>query len=166
MPLRSSLRLAAVLFVLLAPLTLPAQNPDRLHTASRQELDVIKVLLAQEAAWNRGDLPAFASGYKDSPDTLFITHQISRGYAGLLDQYKRDYPTRAAMGTLSFSELEVHPSTKTTPSASASTTSSEAKKMAATQEESSPSSSKKPPTAGRSSSTTPRSAIFDLIALF
>jgi ketosteroid isomerase-like protein len=109
MPLRSSLRLAAVLFVLLAPLTLPAQNPDRLHTASRQELDVIKVLLAQEAAWNRGDLPAFASGYKDSPDTLFITHQISRGYAGLLDQYKRDYPTRAAMGTLAFSELEVHP---------------------------------------------------------
>jgi ketosteroid isomerase-like protein len=109
MSLRSSLRLAAVLFVLLAPLTLPAQNPDRLHTASRQELDVIKVLLAQEAAWNRGDLPAFASGYKDSPDTLFITHQISRGYAGLLDQYKRDYPTRAAMGTLAFSELEVRP---------------------------------------------------------
>jgi ketosteroid isomerase-like protein len=109
MSLRSSLRLAAVLFVLLAPLTLPAQNPDRLHTASRQELDVIKVLLAQEAAWNRGDLPAFASGYKDSPDTLFITHQISRGYAGLLDQYKRDYPTRAAMGTLAFSDLEVRP---------------------------------------------------------
>jgi ketosteroid isomerase-like protein len=109
MSLRSSLRLAAVLFVLLAPLTLPAQNPDRLHTASRQELDVIKVLLSQEAAWNRGDLPAFASGYKDSPDTLFITHQISRGYAGLLDQYKRDYPTRAAMGTLAFSDLEVRP---------------------------------------------------------
>jgi ketosteroid isomerase-like protein len=109
MPLRSSFRLAAVFLVLLAPITLSAQNPDRLHTASRQELDVIKVLLAQEAAWNRGDLPAFASGYKDSPDTLFITHQISRGYAGLLDQYRRDYPNRAAMGTLTFSELEVHP---------------------------------------------------------
>src|ERR1700748_2028315 len=108
MPLRSSLRFAAILLVFLASVTLSGQTSDPLHTASRQELDVIKVLLAQEAAWNRGDLPAFASGYKDSPDTLFVTHQVSRGYAGLLDQYKRDYPTRAAMGTLTFSELEVH----------------------------------------------------------
>ena len=108
MPLRSSLRFIAVFLVLLAPVALTAQAPGPLHTATRQELDVIKVLLAQETAWNRGDLTAFASGYKDSPDTLFVTHQISRGYAGLLDQYKRDYPNRAAMGTLTFSELEVH----------------------------------------------------------
>ncbi|WP_158942269.1 DUF4440 domain-containing protein [Granulicella sp. S190] len=108
MPIRSSLRLAALGITLLAPITLCAQETNPLHTASRQELDVIKVLLVQEAAWNRGDLPAFASGYKDSPDTLFVTHQISRGYAGLLDQYKRDYPNRAVMGTLTFSELEVH----------------------------------------------------------
>ena len=109
MLLRSSLRLVAFLFAFLAPMTLTAQDTNPLHTASRQELDVIKVLLAQEAAWNRGDIAGFAGGYKDSPDTLFITHQISRGFAGLLDQYKRDYPTRAAMGTLSFSELEVRP---------------------------------------------------------
>jgi ketosteroid isomerase-like protein len=109
MPMHRSLRFAAVLLVLLVPITLVAQAPDTLHTASRQELDVIKVLLAQEAAWNRGDLSAFASGYKDAPDTLFITHQVSRGYSGLLDSYKRDYPTLAAMGTLSFSELEVRP---------------------------------------------------------
>ena len=29
--------------------------------------------------------------------------------AGLLDNYKRNYPNRAAMGTLSFSDLEVRP---------------------------------------------------------
>src|ERR1700748_1575362 len=109
MPLRSSLRFAAILLVFLASVTLSGQTSDPLHTASRQELDVIKVLLAQEAAWNRGDLTAFASGYKDSPDTLFITHQISRGYAGMVEQYRRDYPTRATMGTLSFTDLEVHP---------------------------------------------------------
>jgi ketosteroid isomerase-like protein len=108
MPLRSSLRFAAIFLALLAPVSLTGQAPEPLHTATRQELDVIKVLLTQEAAWNRGDIPAFASGYKDSPDTLFITHQISRGYAGLIDQYKRDYPSKAAMGTLTFSELEVH----------------------------------------------------------
>ena len=81
----------------------------QLKTASQQELDVIKVLLKQESAWNRGDIETFAEGYKDSPDTLFINNQVQRGYTGMLDAYHHNYPTRDAMGTLSFSELEVHP---------------------------------------------------------
>jgi ketosteroid isomerase-like protein len=85
------------------------QAPDPLHTATPEELGVVKVLLAQEAAWNRGDIEGFAQGYKDSPDTIFLTRQISRGYAGLVEQYRHDYPTKAAMGTLSFSDLEVRP---------------------------------------------------------
>ena len=111
----SPFRLHAALFALLLltpipPSALsPAQEPNPLHTATRQELDVIKVLLAQEKAWNKGDLAGFASGYKDAPDTLFITRTISRGYAGLLESYQREYPNRAAMGTLTFSELEVRP---------------------------------------------------------
>jgi ketosteroid isomerase-like protein len=109
MTLRSSLRLAALSLILLAPALLTAQANDPLHTATRQELNIIKVLLAQENAWNKGDLAAFASGYKDSPDTLFITHQVFRGFAGLLDEYKHDYPNKAAMGTLAYSDLEVHP---------------------------------------------------------
>ena len=109
MTLQSSLRLAALSLILLAPSLLPAQANDPLHTATRQELNIIKVLLAQENAWNKGDLAAFASGYKDSPDTLFITHQVFRGFAGLLDEYKHDYPNKAAMGTLAYSDLEVHP---------------------------------------------------------
>jgi ketosteroid isomerase-like protein len=104
-----SLRLAVLSFTLLAPALLPAQQPDPLHTASRQELNIIKVLIAQENAWNKGDLAAFAAGYKDSPDTLFITHQVFRGFAGLVDEYKHDYPSKAAMGTLAYSDLEVHP---------------------------------------------------------
>jgi ketosteroid isomerase-like protein len=109
MTLRSSLRIAAVLFTLLTPALLPAQTADPLHTASRQELNIIKVLLAQENAWNKGDLAAFTATFKDSPDTLFVTHQILRGYTGLLDEYKHDYPNKAAMGTLGYSDLEVHP---------------------------------------------------------
>jgi hypothetical protein len=90
MTLCRSLRLVALCFTLLAPALLPAQQPDPLHTASRQELNIIKVLIAQENAWNKGDLVAFAAGYKDSPDTLFITHQVFRGFAGLVDEYKHD----------------------------------------------------------------------------
>jgi len=89
--------------------TTAGQSPQ-LRTASQQELDVIKVLLKQEAAWNRGDIDAFAEGFKNSPDTLFINgNQIQRGYSVMLAGYHRDYPTRDAMGQLEFSELEVHP---------------------------------------------------------
>lgn len=108
MQIRSALHTIALSLTLLAPAFLAAQ-PAPLHTATQQELDVVKVLLKQEAAWNKGDIDSFAEGYKDSPDTLFITKQISRGFSGMLAEYHQNYPNRAAMGTLAFSELEVHP---------------------------------------------------------
>jgi len=82
---------------------------DQLGTMSQQQLDVTKVLLKQERAWNRGDIDGFAEGYKDSPETLFIGGSgIQRGYASMKENYKRNYPTKEAMGQLSFLELEVH----------------------------------------------------------
>ena len=95
--------------LLLAP-PLGAQNadrpPDQLRTLSRDELDVIKVLTIQERDWNRGDLDAFATGYKNSPDILFVGHQISRGYTQMLADYHSNYPNREAMGILTFGDLE------------------------------------------------------------
>jgi ketosteroid isomerase-like protein len=100
--------LALTLMLALAGPTFAQATDNPLHTASRTELDVVKVVLAQEKAWNAGDIEGYAKGYKDSPDTIFIGRQISRGYAQMLDEYKHNYPTKSAMGTLSFSELEVH----------------------------------------------------------
>ena len=85
----------------------PEDNP--LHTATRLELDVAKALLAQENAWNRGDLEGYVKGYKDSLETIFMGKQVMKGYAQILEDYKHTYPTPASMGTLAFSELEVHP---------------------------------------------------------
>jgi ketosteroid isomerase-like protein len=82
-------------------------NP--LHTASSVELEVVKAVLNEEKAWNKGDLAAFEKGYKDSPNTIFMGAQISRGYAQIVEDYKRNYPTQAAMGTLEFSEVEAYP---------------------------------------------------------
>jgi uncharacterized protein (TIGR02246 family) len=96
------------LVLALAPLH-AQQDAQKLGTVPQQQLDVIKVLLTQENAWNKGDLEAFSQAYKDSPDTLFVTNTVNRGFAGLVESYKRDYPNRAAMGNLGFSELEVHP---------------------------------------------------------
>jgi ketosteroid isomerase-like protein len=85
----------------------PADNP--LHTATRMELDVVKVVLAQETAWNNGDIEAYIKGFKDSPDTYLIGKHISKGYAQILSDFKLDYLTRSSMGTLTYSELEAHP---------------------------------------------------------
>ena len=108
MPLRSR-RYATILALFLAITFSVRAQDDQLKTASKQELDIIKVLVAQEAAWNKGDLEGFILGYKNSPDTLFVTHQVFRGVEGMLNEYHHNYPTKAAMGTLGFSELEVHP---------------------------------------------------------
>jgi ketosteroid isomerase-like protein len=108
---RSSAACALALVLLLAGGgTAPAQKDDNpLHTASRTELDVVKVVLAQEKAWNAGDLESYVKGYKDSPDTLFIGRQVSKGYAQIMEDYKHNYSSRSSMGTLAFSELEAHP---------------------------------------------------------
>ena len=73
--------------------------------------DEIRAMLARsEAAWNRGDLAAFATDYEDSPETTFIGREITHGGTqAILDRYRRAYPTPEAMGTLTFSEIAVRP---------------------------------------------------------
>src|ERR1700722_11390436 len=73
------------------------------------QADEIRALLKNsEAAWNRGDLAAFASVYEDSPETTFIGREVTRGgVQAILERYRRTYPTRDAMGRLAFSEIEM-----------------------------------------------------------
>ena len=90
----------AALLLALAPL-LAAQSPG----------DEIRSLLQNsEAAWNRGDLAAFASDYEDAQTTTFVGREITRGGVdAILARYQRSYPTPEARGTLTFSEIEVRP---------------------------------------------------------
>ena len=92
--------LRAALFLALAPV-LAAQSPG----------DQIRAMLKNsEAAWNRGDLAAFASDYEDAPTTTFVGREITRGGVdAILARYQRSYPTPEARGTLTFSEIEVRP---------------------------------------------------------
>lgn len=106
--MRRSLVLAAVLAT--GGVWAGGQGSDpQLHTASPTELGCIKVLLAQERAWNQGDLDTFVKGYKNSPDIIFLSNTVSKGFDGMLNTYRHNYPTRASMGTLTFSDLEVKP---------------------------------------------------------
>ena len=70
----------------------------------------IRAVLAQQTVdWNRGDLDSFATGYKNSPDVLFIGSKISRGYSQMLERYRAVYSTHEKMGTLTYSDIEVQP---------------------------------------------------------
>lgn len=66
------------------------------------------MMQTSQANWNRGDLVAFAADYEDSPDTTFVGKTVTRGgTAAVLARYQSHYPTREAMGTLTYSELDV-----------------------------------------------------------
>ncbi len=79
-------------------------------SAKSAEKDAILAMLNKQAVdWNRGDLETFATGYKNSPDILFMGQTIRRGYDQMLAGYRKSFPTRDAMGTLTFSDLEVQP---------------------------------------------------------
>ena len=69
------------------------------------EAAVRAVLDEQIRAWNDGDLPAFVRTY--SAETLFVGKEVTRGNAGVLERYRRNYPTRAHMGVLKFTNVEV-----------------------------------------------------------
>lgn len=93
-----------VFFLLLAPL-LPLRPAS---PAASEEAQVRAVLDAQTAAWNRGDIDSFMSGYWRSDDTEFIGESgITRGWKGVLDRYRRNYPDTKAMGQLNFGNLEI-----------------------------------------------------------
>lgn len=98
--------------VALLLLSLPLASPLGLTAETKVMADtnaIRAVMDKQVEDWNHGDLDAFAAGYKNSPNILFMGSKIHHGYADMLANYKANYPSRAKMGTLSFSDLEVQP---------------------------------------------------------
>lgn len=72
------------------------------------KLDVRKVLDTQVAAWNNGDIEGFMKGYWNSPQMTFVSgNNVTKGWQPTLDRYKKSYDSRAKMGVLSFSDLEI-----------------------------------------------------------
>ncbi len=78
--------------------------------ASGPEGEIAATLDAQVGAWNRSDVDAFMQGYWKSEKTEFVgSNGVLRGWQAVLDRYRRQYPNRATMGHLTFSDLEITP---------------------------------------------------------
>jgi uncharacterized protein (TIGR02246 family) len=94
---------AAFFFTLFSLSNLSAQ----LSAGPDDQVAIRKILDAQQSAWNQGNVDAFLEGYWHSPDLTFSgSGGIARGWDGVLERYKKNYPDRAAMGQLDFSGLE------------------------------------------------------------
>ncbi|MBX3245061.1 MAG: DUF4440 domain-containing protein [Acidobacteria bacterium] len=62
----------------------------------------------QTAAWNRGDVEGFMAGYMRSDELIFVSGDtVTRGWQAALDRYKKSYPSKEQMGTLTFAGLEI-----------------------------------------------------------
>jgi ketosteroid isomerase-like protein len=78
--------------------------------AASPEAELRRLLEEQQLAWNRGDVDAFMQGYWHSERTTFSGPSgVTRGWDAVLARYHRNYPDRAAMGHLEFSQLEITP---------------------------------------------------------
>jgi ketosteroid isomerase-like protein len=96
--------------LLTLPGTLTIYAPVSAGNTDAQEIDraaILAILVAQQTAWNRGDVDAFLQGYWHSPELTFSgASGISRGWDGVQARYRKTYPNRETMGQLQFSDLE------------------------------------------------------------
>jgi hypothetical protein len=88
-----------LLILLLYPFLSPAQSPKD---------EILNILSRQTECWNRGDIECFMEGYWKSDELKFIgKNGVTMGWQSTLDNYKNNYPSKKAMGELSFDILEV-----------------------------------------------------------
>lgn len=72
------------------------------------EKAILSVLEKSVKDWNRGDVRSFMASYEDSEATLFIGKAgVTRGHKQVLENYLKRYPSKDAMGTTTFSNLQV-----------------------------------------------------------
>lgn len=77
---------------------------------SPAEKQIRALLAAQTEAWNKGNLEGFMQPYWQSDSLMFVGKSgVVWGWQQTLDNYKKGYPNKAAMGTLSFDIIQVKP---------------------------------------------------------
>ena len=70
--------------------------------------EIRRVMSEQTAAWNAGDIEGFMRGYWNSPELKFVSGvNVTKGWQPTLERYKKNYDSRAKMGVLTFSDLEI-----------------------------------------------------------
>ncbi|PYT01338.1 MAG: DUF4440 domain-containing protein [Acidobacteria bacterium] len=100
--------------LLLILFSVAATHAQSASEVSKAKTDIVAVMDAQAAAWNRGDVVEFMRGYWKSTDLVFVGGDgVTRGWQPTLDRYKKNYNSIEKMGFLKFSDLEIDVLSKT-----------------------------------------------------
>lgn len=84
------------------------------QTSKTNVPEVLKNMKAQESSWNSGDIKGFMAYYWNNDSLKFIGSKgITYGWQKTLDNYLKGYPTKEAMGILTFTVIEATQLSKT-----------------------------------------------------
>ena len=90
-----------IIYYLFGGLTLFAQMQNK------EVNQVLQNMKTQEESWNKGDIRGFMNYYWNNDSLKFIGSKgITYGWQKTLDNYIKGYPTKEAMGILTFTILE------------------------------------------------------------
>lgn len=96
------MRKVGLIFLFITSLAFSQQDPN--------ERAIRDVLTQQQDCWNAGDLECFMEGYWKSDQLVFIGSKgVTYGWQQTLDNYKKSYPDKSAMGELTFDLIIVEP---------------------------------------------------------
>lgn len=71
--------------------------------SAKDKQAILDLLEKQRTDWNNGDVEAFMQGYEKSDSLLFVgKNGPTYGWQKTLDNYKKGYPDKSAMGFLVF----------------------------------------------------------------
>lgn len=74
------------------------------------EHPTVQVLMAQQSAWNKGDLGGFMQAYWPSEELIIVGPEaVTKGWEEALARYELRYPDTDTMGTLKFEVLDIVP---------------------------------------------------------
>ncbi len=101
-------KLVVIALLAFLQISISAQTAKMSKSDEKSAAAIRQVMEDQDAAWNRGDIDGFMQGYWKSEQLIFVSSKdVTRGWQGAIDRYKKTYDSRAKMGTLSFSGLEI-----------------------------------------------------------
>lgn len=75
---------------------------------SNPRIEIQAVLTKQQKAWNEGKIEAYMEGYWNNDSLTFVGKRgVTRGWRNTLNNYKKSYPDRAAMGKLDLQIISI-----------------------------------------------------------
>lgn len=76
--------------------------------ADAARTEILSTLDQQVKGWNSGNIEAFMQGYSQTDSLRFASGgSVTYGWQPMLDRYRKSYPNRTIMGTLTFTNISV-----------------------------------------------------------